>query len=400
MALISNEEDINTDDSPLRDEHEEDVRSSSLNAEVHANHFKKIFRSHYGLSVSEWGKACIADNTSTNRKTAKILNLPHVGCNNHKLNLDIEDWAKQDVALLDVLNSIGMTMKSAKNSLKNAAILSELTPLKPVIYNKTRWSGKFDMLSRFLRIRCQLIQVAADEESNMHVNDSPMFLQSVKKFHRSMEVLNKVTIKLQQRCKTLSSCRVLLDYIIQKKENDADIMENRLFQCNFTPKRIQTNGSLTPNPHFESGVVKLQRNKASELTDAERGAVESLKIDIIAIDNEGGEEEKDNDDGDSIAAELDKVEEEERAASAGEQQNASYVNCNFIYGSCAEVERLWSMAKHILTEDRRGMMDAVMFEIFIFLKVNRRLWELGDVVDADHIRRRANREGSDLDEEE
>ena len=45
-------------------------------------------------------------------------------------------------------------------------------------------------------------------------------------------------------------------------------------------------------------------------------------------------------------------------------------------------------------------MDAVMFEIFIFLKVNRRLWELGDVVDADHIRHRANREGSDLDEEE
>ena len=93
-------------------------------------------------------------------------------------------------------------------------------------------------------------------------------------------------------------------------------MENRLFQCNFTPKRIQTNGSLTPNPHFESGVVKLQRNKASELTDAERGAVESLKIDIIAIDNEGGEEEKDNDDDDSIAVELDKVEEEERAVSA------------------------------------------------------------------------------------
>ena len=45
-------------------------------------------------------------------------------------------------------------------------------------------------------------------------------------------------------------------------------------------------------------------------------------------------------------------------------------------------------------------MDAVMFEIFIFLKVNRRLWELGDVVDADHIRHRANRESSNLDEEE
>ena len=58
------------------------------------------------------------------------------------------------------------------------------------------------------------------------------------------------------------------------------------------------------------------------------------------------------------------------------------------------------MAKHILTEDRRGMMDAIMFEIFIFLKVNRRLWELCDVVDADHIRHRANREGSDSDEEE
>ena len=58
-------------------------------------------------------------------------------------------------------------------------------------------------------------------------------------------------------------------------------------------------------------------------------------------------------------------------------QNASnsvYGNCDFIYGSAAEVERLWSVAKHILADERKGMMEPMMFETLIYLKLNEEYW--------------------------
>ena len=70
--------------------------------------------------------------------------------------------------------------------------------------------------------------------------------------------------------------------------------------------------------------------------------------------------------------------------------NPKYVNCDFIFGSCAEVERLWSIAKFILTSERKGNMSPFLFEAIVFLKMNQRLWDLSDVVSADHSRQAQN----------
>ena len=53
-------------------------------------------------------------------------------------------------------------MVSAKTRLKNAAILRNLTDLKPKLDNDTRWSGKFEVLQRFGRLRDDLIEVSED----------------------------------------------------------------------------------------------------------------------------------------------------------------------------------------------------------------------------------------------
>ena len=66
--------------------------------------------------------------------------------------------------------------------------------------------------------------------------------------------------------------------------------------------------------------------------------------------------------------------------------NSVYGNIDFILGSAAEVERLWSLAKHILEDDRRGMMSEDMFEALLFLKVNRRFWNEQNVAEADMTR--------------
>ena len=50
-----------------------------------------------------------------------------------------------------------------------------------------------------------------------------------------------------------------------------------------------------------------------------------------------------------------------------------YVNCDFILGTAVEVERLWSLARGILTDNRRGM-STLMVQTILFLKENRELW--------------------------
>ena len=51
----------------------------------------------------------------------------------------------------------------------------------------------------------------------------------------------------------------------------------------------------------------------------------------------------------------------------------TYCNCDFILGSAAEVERLWSHAELIMRDNRRHI-SPILFEALLFLKVNRRFW--------------------------
>ena len=46
---------------------------------------------------------------------------------------------------------------------------------------------------------------------------------------------------------------------------------------------------------------------------------------------------------------------------------AEYVNCDFILGTAVEVEQLWSLAKCMLTDNRRGM-STLMVHTILFLK--------------------------------
>ena len=61
-----------------------------------------------------------------------------------------------------------------------------------------------------------------------------------------------------------------------------------------------------------------------------------------------------------------------------------YVNCDFILGSTACVERLWSIAKEIL-HGPRNRTSPIMVEALLFLRENRRLWSINNAVEATAI---------------
>jgi hypothetical protein len=260
MAAISETNDSD-DEEPTND-------AANFNAKVHAQYFIKMFQ-YYNLNVKQWAKCSTADNTTTNVKTAKELGIPHVGCNSHKLNLDMNDWMEAP-ALKNIIESVADTMKEAKNSLKNASLLRRLTSLKPVLFNKTRWSGKFNMLSRFVRVRVQLVTVAEDENSNLTVRADIMFYRKTVRVTLVLEKFNEVTIFMQTRLITLSMCRRSLDHLIDRATAGRTREGNVFYRNGFIPKRTQPRGTLTPYPDFESGVVKIQRGESGAMNDAEK----------------------------------------------------------------------------------------------------------------------------------
>ena len=52
-----------------------------------------------------------------------------------------------------------------------------------------------------------------------------------------------------------------------------------------------------------------------------------------------------------------------------------YRNCDIILGSAAEVERLWSIAKHMLCNNRKSL-SPILFADLLFLKVYKSYWDL------------------------
>ena len=60
----------------------------------------------YDINIEKWAKASIADNCNVNVKVATIMELPHVGCSNHKLNLDINDWIESDSKLNETIEDM------------------------------------------------------------------------------------------------------------------------------------------------------------------------------------------------------------------------------------------------------------------------------------------------------
>ena len=55
--------------------------------------------------------------------------------------------------------------------------------------------------------------------------------------------------------------------------------------------------------------------------------------------------------------------------------HGQYMNVDFILGSCAMVEWLWSLANYIMVDERKAM-SPIMLEAVLFLKVNNRFWDI------------------------
>ncbi|KAI0559108.1 Ribonuclease H-like protein [Gracilaria domingensis] len=347
-----------------------------FSASTHLDHLREMFL-FYEVDVYEWMLCQTADNCAVNKKVAKLLGIPHVACKSHLLNLEVNHMVNITADLESTLTSVHETMTQCKQRLCNAALLRNIVNLKPIVHNKTRWSGKFYMLERFLRFCDNLIEVSQDERSNLDVNDSVAFRNKVARYVRQLQEIDHTTKYLQVRKLSLANCREALDMLTDDVNGGIESSDSPFFHCSLQDKYIADDAEILADPFFESGVCKIENNRAHQLTEVEVTACNRLLLTSEPVHT-------------SLSQVDGPASYSERLHRRKKQKisDARYRDCSFILGSVAEMERLWSVADNILRNQRMSLTP-LLFEAIIFLRVNARLWDVHLVREALHICRGA-----------
>ena len=176
---------------------------------------------------------------------------------------------------------------------------------------------------------------------------------------------------------------------------------NVWFRSHFTVHKALTSyAALCPDPCFQNGVCKIQQGQWRTLTNAETEACEPLlKGNVGSIDSEI--------DQDTTPASPDLDMRLKRICEKTPNHlDSPYIDCNFIFGSAAQVEQMWSQAKYILSQ-QRSRMTPLLFETILYLKINDRFWDMNTVKEAinmaaaeDASERLRKREQEELEQEE
>ena len=132
--------------------------------------------------------------------------------------------------------------------------------------------------------------------------------------------------------------------------------------------------------HAISAILKVQRGQEADLRPLEAAALVHCVL----------EEEVDSDAASAPQPPAKRLKDMLAALKAARLSGAAskYDRAvkQAILGSAADVERVWTSAGKILTRDRSGT-SPFLFECIMYLKYNRDLWGLEDVVDANKRRK-------------
>jgi len=369
-----------------------------FNKAKHVEFFENSFQ--YYLpdleNISDWAVVHIADNHPINQAISKILGIYDVGCYNHRLNLDVKEaltfrdadhhkGENPNNVWIGCIANANQTMKDCKIQMKGRSVLRSQTHLVPKIGIDQRWSGTFDMIGRHNRIYDKLLYTHNHKDTNVRMDTSETQQVTMVDLQKILKPLAIATKNIQEKHFTLSQSDntiVVTEQVLAQimdtvlADHDEDFVLD-LGRCQLSNDNKRFVGSRA-NFHFQTGVIKIQERKHQFLDDNEKRECEKL-----LKENNNTVVQQDNDNEDDEDALL------ERINAAAERQRAEdvdpYINCDFVLGSSAEVERVWSMCTRILSMARAGMFP-VTLEAIIYLKYNHEWWGMADVQEAIEMR--------------
>jgi len=168
-----------------------------------------------------------------------------------------------------------------------------------------------------------------------------------------------VTSHLQGRDIDLLEVRAFFDTLIQQYGHLADL------------SHLTTTHSSVIYPLFEDGIVKIMKGDEDELTAEEAQAVSEFLLN--GPEDEGLEEDVNSAENFIEAVKL--------RIARKKSRKTRYMNLAWIPATTCEVERLFSVCKHIYSEFRKAMTPETM-EILLYLRVNRQYWNILTVAHA------------------
>jgi hypothetical protein len=288
---------------------------------------------------------------------SRILGAPLLGCGSHKFNLAVRKWIDTDIELSSVIEKVSKVMKKA-STLKVASKLRQLTAYHTVRENDTRWSSTFQMIDRFLKIQGHLSQL-----TELHaLLPNLIELDVLSHSHVSLAKFNTVTVMLQKEGITFLQVREIFDAVME----DYPVFTGYLGDS----------AKIVENKMFEKAVVKIA--KGVQLTLEEEQSVQPLMkerdviIPVVPMED-ANVDDADNGTPTNYAASLERRLKRRRMDAVREKD--AYINLDILPGTSVTCERLFSLAKHVLTDTRKRTSPG-LFEALMLLKVNRELWDV------------------------
>lgn len=291
----------------------------------------------------------VGDNAPVNTRLSNLLDVSFVGCASHRFNLACQKFLQPYETMLLGIHSLMVTL----STIKQAGKLRLKTKLEPVKRNATRWSSTYDMLKRFFQL-LEFIDIEDIQLASLIPSGRDML--ALRNLMKDLQEFESTTKLLQNSDCNLSEVRGIFDAI-----------------CLIYPDMefyLDKNAQIVHTPDFENGIVKLIDGNDSGLEMEEEEILE-LFLNVDYMESQLKENEQMEQ---SIAQKALNLKRQRTVVSC-----SSYYDLRFIPPTSNVVERLFSNARLVLTDYRKSMTP-YSFECVMFLKCNRKQWNISTVM--------------------
>ncbi|KUF78770.1 Pre-mRNA-splicing factor 38A [Phytophthora nicotianae] len=307
----------------------------------------------FGLLLDGWthgtehylGVFACYETPSVNKRLARLMGIPLVGCASHRLNLAVRTLLEPHEADLEQVQSLMKRLRT----LTQAAKLRLKTSLKPKLRQETRWGSTYAMLARYFALR---EFISADDEDLADLMPSPAANRRLKALLLELADVESVSMKLQSEDLNLLDARDLLDGLLEVKPS---------FRHYLAP-----DADIVAAPEFESAVIKVLGGRAKLLSRAEKAALKPF--------------ERKTAEAADVTEKTAKVGFADRILKRRKVQEdkSAYSQLNAIPPTSNAAERLFSMARMVLRYER-NRLSPLMLEMLLFLKLNSKYWDVTTV---------------------
>ncbi|KAG2786613.1 hypothetical protein PC116_g10761 [Phytophthora cactorum] len=214
-----------------------DEPGDHLTAEGHLMAIER-FLPFFGKTI-QGVKFLVGDNCAVNKRLAKLMKVPLVGCASHRLNLAVRDFLRPHESALEEVQQLMRKQRTLNQAAKlryaNFVICDLVsqffywhlywtkivcvfnrvkTPLVSVLRQDTRWSSTFSMLDRYFRLREFL---SADDEDIADLLPSRSVHRKLEDLLSKLRFVESISKKLQSDGLTLLDARYLFDGLLEQR---------------------------------------------------------------------------------------------------------------------------------------------------------------------------------------